>query len=75
MTGALLTIPEVAETLGRSHEFVRGLIADGLLEGRKLRGRWYVSRAALDAWLSPGPSLRALPQPGRRLAGRQDARR
>ena len=76
MTGALLTLSEVAEVLGRSLDFVRALVADGELEGRKLRGRWYVTRPALEQWLGqPRRAASVIAMPSRRVLGRQDAQR
>ncbi len=60
MSGSVLTLREAAEHLGRSTGFVRALIADGLVAGQQRRGRWYVVRESLDAWVwggakDPGP--------------------
>lgn len=62
MTGKLLTIMEAAEALGRSRGFVTALMADGLVGARKIRGRWYIDRGDLDAWIQAG---RVNPDPGR----------
>ena len=61
--GDLLTVREAADRLGRSHGFVRALIADGSVDGRKHgNGRWYLSRRSLDAWLA-GWSVNPQPDP------------
>jgi len=63
-SGALLTIAEVAQVLGRSEDFVRNLIADGELPARKIRARWYVGRPDLEAWLAPtGAKVRPVVPP------------
>ena len=54
MTGALLTPTEAAEYLGRSRAFVQSLIADDLVHAKKHRGRWYITKASIDAWLNEG---------------------
>ena len=54
MTGVILTVSEAADALGRSRGFVLALVADGLVAGRKVRGRWYVSRVSLEAWIADG---------------------
>ena len=59
--GDLLTTAEAAARLGRSRAFILALIADGLVHGQKLRGRWYVSRRSLDAWVDGGS---VNPRPG-----------
>jgi excisionase family DNA binding protein len=61
VSGALLTTAEVAELLGRSQEFVRGLVADGVLEARQVRRRWFIPRRAVEEWLAPtqGPQPEA----------------
>ena len=51
---ALLTLTEAAAQTGRSRMFVRRLIADGRVRGRKEHGRWYVNRASLDEWVACG---------------------
>lgn len=71
VSGALLTIPEVAELLGRSQGFVRGLIRDGILEARTQRGRWYVPRRAVDEWLAPAEPARPAPAFARRVEVRR----
>lgn len=57
MSRRLLTLADAARDLDRSREFVRHLIADGLLDGRKLRGRWYVTERSLDHYVESGSPL------------------
>lgn len=47
--GALVRASTVARELGLSVYTVRRWIEGGTLRGKKLRGRWYASRRALDA--------------------------
>lgn len=54
MTGRLLTVREAADMLGRSTGFIRTLIADELVAGQKVRGRWYVNEHSLRAWTGSG---------------------
>ena len=47
-----MTLPEVAERVGRSVSCVRGWAASGELEGYKLMGReWRITPEALEAFL------------------------
>jgi excisionase family DNA binding protein len=69
----LLRPTDVADILGLSEEWVLGCLRDGELPGRKIRGRWYVSRPELDAWLlgdrngrRAEPARRVLQKGGRR---------
>lgn len=59
-----LTVPEAASLLGRSRDFVRRLIADGLVAGTKHRGRWYLNAASLDEWVRMGSVDPAPPEAG-----------
>ena len=54
MTGQLLTVREAATLTGRSVAFIRRLINDEKVRGRKDRGRWYVNRGSLDVWVACG---------------------
>jgi hypothetical protein len=58
-----LTLPEAAEALGRSRDFVRALIADDLVDGRRIRGRWYVTAASLERWIDTGEPEPEKPEP------------
>lgn len=48
----LLSLAQVAREIHRSPEFVRGLVDDGVLPCIRHRGRRYVTRADLEAFLS-----------------------
>jgi hypothetical protein len=63
MTLRLLTLTDAAEELGRSREFVRALIADELVDGRKVRGRWYVTAGSLARWIETGEPQPRKPEP------------
>jgi len=65
MSGQLMSPNEVADYLGVSLEWVQVSLRDATLPARKIRGRWYVSRPELDAWLVGEP--RRATQPARRL--------
>ena len=54
------TVEDVARHLRLSPATVRRLIREGKLIGRKLGGRWYVTRRALLGCLESGPP----PSPG-----------
>lgn len=47
--GLLVRASEAAELLGVNVRVVRYLVASGELEGKRVRGRWYVLRRALIA--------------------------
>lgn len=64
MTDDLMTAPEVCAMLGRGRKFVLALIQDGLVTGYQRRGRWYVPRASLDAWLAGDSPTSAQAPPG-----------
>lgn len=52
---ALLTCAQAALYIGCSAEWTRTSLADGTIPGaRKVRGRWVIERAAVDAWLDAG---------------------
>ena len=55
MAGALLSVRESADVLGRSPAFVRSLMAEGLVSYRQISGRYYVTRDDLDAWITQAP--------------------
>lgn len=55
----LLTVREAAAEIGRPPTFVRRLLADEKVRGRKECGRWYVHAASLEAWVACGE-----PEPG-----------
>jgi excisionase family DNA binding protein len=50
-TGLLLDAAGAAVYLGRTQRWVLESLRDGTLPGRKIRGRWVISRPQLDAWL------------------------
>lgn len=53
MTQRLMTVAEAAHDLGRSQEFVRGLIRRGRLVSMRINGRYYVPAWSLDELLRP----------------------
>lgn len=64
MTGRLLTVTEAADILGRSRDFVRGLIDDQVVPHIRHRGRRYVPEHALEAIMgSPATPLGHQPAP------------
>jgi excisionase family DNA binding protein len=55
VTRSLLRVDQLAEYIGQSTAWCRTALADGTIPGgRKLRGRWMVARADVDAWLDAG---------------------
>jgi hypothetical protein len=61
LSAAVLTVAEAAKRLERSPEFVRGLIADGVLPALLHRGRWYVAERDLRRIVPDAPGAVALP--------------
>ena len=62
----LMRVTAVADYIGQSPEWSRIALADGTIPGgRKVRGRWVIAKADVDAWSTPaarpGPSPRACP--------------
>jgi excisionase family DNA binding protein len=53
VNGRLLTVAEAANDLGRSQEFVRGLIRRGRIVSMRINGRWYIPAWSLDELLRP----------------------
>lgn len=51
MTEEYLTPEEVAERLKYHPEYVRKLLREGKLPGRKLRGSWRTKAIELDTWI------------------------
>jgi excisionase family DNA binding protein len=51
MTEEYLTPEEVAERLKYHPEYVRKLLREEKLPGRKLRGSWRIKVTELDAWI------------------------
>jgi hypothetical protein len=50
-----MRVDALAAYLGQSTAWCRQALADGTLPGgRKVRGRWMVARADVDAWLDAG---------------------
>ena len=47
----VLSVKELAAILGRHPKTVLGYLHDGLIVGRLIRGRWYIRRSALEAFL------------------------
>jgi excisionase family DNA binding protein len=56
MSEKLLTPREVAERMGRSVDFVRGLMARGRLHYIRISGRYYVYEWSLQELVSPPKS-------------------
>lgn len=55
----LLTAAALADYIGASPDWARTLLADGTIPGgRKVRGRWRVEQADVDAWLDAGRPVR-----------------
>jgi excisionase family DNA binding protein len=50
----LMTVREAAGYLGRSEAFVRSLCHAQVIDSKRIGGRFYIYKAALDAWLE-GP--------------------
>jgi excisionase family DNA binding protein len=62
MSDRLLTVAEAADDLGRSQEFVRGLIRRGRLVSMRINGRYYVPGWSLDELVRPkAPAAAAFP--------------
>lgn len=53
MTAQLLTVPEAAAELGRSQDFVRGLIRRGRVVSMRINGRYYVPSWSLEELVRP----------------------
>jgi excisionase family DNA binding protein len=52
---SLLRVDQLAPYVGQSKAWCRTALADGTIPGgRKLRGRWMVTREDVDAWLDAG---------------------
>ena len=63
MSGELLTVPEAATRLGRSPDFVRGLIRRGRIVSMRINGRYYVPAWSLEDLLRPArPTTAAFAQ-------------
>lgn len=62
----VLTVPEVAERLRKSHEFVRRELTRKNLVGSYYGGAWHVTEAALDVYLDAHRNVPAVK--GRRSA-------
>jgi hypothetical protein len=55
MTRSLLRVDQLATYIGQSTAWCRTALADGTIPGgRKVRGRWMVTRADVDVWLDAG---------------------
>jgi excisionase family DNA binding protein len=55
VTRSLLRVDQLAPYVGQSKAWCRTALADGTIPGgRKLRGRWMVTREDVDAWLDAG---------------------
>lgn len=53
MKEQLLTVAEAADRLGRSHDFVRGLIRRGRIVSMRINGRYYVPGWSLEELVRP----------------------
>ena len=64
MTAQLLTVPEAAAELGRSQDFVRGLIRRGRVVSMRINGRYYVPSWSLEELVRPtaAPSSASFPR-------------
>lgn len=47
----ILTLQEVAQTLGQAEDTVRGLLEEGQIPGRRIGDQWYVTRRKLLAFI------------------------
>jgi excisionase family DNA binding protein len=70
----ILTLEDVAETLGQSLDAVRRLFASGEIPGRKIGGKWYCTKNQLCSFIEGGPSSssKTLPPTTRPEFGRKD---
>ena len=50
----LVDVALAARLLGKSRPSIYRYLEEGRLGGRKIGGRWYVSRAAVDRWWEAG---------------------
>lgn len=71
MTREVFDQSEAAAYLGATRNTVRKALLCGELPARKIGRRWFIGRAALDAWLASGAQSamsadQALPLPGQR---------
>lgn len=58
----LMRVSAVATYLGQSPDWVRLRLADGTIPGgRKVKGRWMVAQADVDAWIDAGRPARVEP--------------
>lgn len=79
MSGQLLTVPEAAAKLGRSQDFVRGLIRRGRVVSMRINGRYYVPGWSLEELVRPDVAptsasfAREVKPPRRRQADRSGA--
>lgn len=64
MTNRVLTLTEAADQLGRTRDFVRLLIHNDLVDGRKVGRRWYITQTSIDQWIREG---RTNPQPPKEI--------
>lgn len=62
-TPLTLTVPEAAQRLGRSRDFIRRLIADHQVAATKHRGRWYLNTQSLEQWVQMGAINPTAPDP------------
>ncbi len=59
----LMRVADVAAYTGQSAGWVRTAMADGTIPGaRKVRRRWIVAKADLDAWIDAGQPARPEPR-------------
>ena len=60
----IMTIPEVADYMGISTKTAFRLAKAKMIPGKKVGGRWFISRAALKKFLGV-PVERSIPQKGK----------
>lgn len=59
----LLRVADAARYIGQEIPWTRTALADGTIPGgRKVRGRWIVAQADLDAWIDEGRPAREEPE-------------
>lgn len=59
----LLEVREAARLLGKSPQSIYRYLEEGRLGGRKVGGRWYVHRDAVDLWWERGLVEQTKPDP------------
>lgn len=58
----LVDVAEAARLLGKSRPSIYRYLDEGRLGGRKIGGRWYVSRGTVDRWWEAGLVVQSNPE-------------